>query len=386
MPVVMLVKCEKCGYENFPQHRFCGMCAAPLRIPGVAAPPPSPPAAKTSLLPVQHATPKYEERPATPVEERSATPLKEAAPQKVSGPSFLGLGQEPVEDKSFSYLFEDETPTHRGRNLVVILLIAAAAVAAIWHWRQDLRVVVDRLLNTLPAATKPAATDKTDSNPPAPATTDATAASSNSPTTAPQPGGTATPTPAAQNPIPPATDAATAPPQASAKTNSTQGGAEAQAQAQAPNQSPAENASPKAPPAHEESGNAADADEAPISPSNARKPVTKAARTAPMTSRADDLEAQGEKYLYGNGVPENCTRARTNLMAAAEHSNAQAQSVLGTMYATGHCATRDLPTAYRWFGRSLRQDPKNTRLEKDLQVLWNQMTPDERQLAMRSGR
>jgi TPR repeat protein len=100
----------------------------------------------------------------------------------------------------------------------------------------------------------------------------------------------------------------------------------------------------------------------------------------------DDLEAQGEKYLYGNGVPENCARARTNLLAAAQHSNAQAQSVLGTMYATGHCATRDLPTAYRWFGRSLRQDPKNSRIEQDLRVLWNQMTPDERQLALRDVR
>jgi hypothetical protein len=368
----MLVKCEKCGYENFPQHRYCGMCAAPLRTPGMAAPPPSPPPAKSSLPPVQHTTPKFEERP--------ATPLKEAAPRQVSGPSFLGLGQEPVEDKSFSYLFEDESPSHRGRNLVVILLIAAAAAAAIWHWRQDLRVVVDRLLNTLPAATKPAATDKTDSNSPGPAATDSTAASSTSPATSPQPGGTATQTPAAQNP--PATDAATAPPEASGKSDTTQGGTEAQA----PNQSPTENASPKASPAHEESGETADADEAPTPPSNARKPVTKAARTTPVTSREDDLEAQGEKYLYGNGVPENCTRARTNLLAAAEHSNAQAQSVLGTMYATGHCATRDLPTAYRWFGRSLRQDPKNTRLEKDLQVLWNQMTPGERQLAMRSGR
>jgi hypothetical protein len=372
----MLVKCEKCGYENFPQHRYCGMCAAPLRISGMAAPPPTPPPAKTPLPPVQHATPKYEERPAMPQEE--------AAPRQISGPSFLGLGQEPVEDKSFSYLFEDETPTHRGRNLVVILLIAAAA-AAIWHWRQDLRVVADRLLNTLPAATKPAATEKTDSNSPAPATTDSTAggASSTSPPTASQPGGTATQTPAAQNPTPPATDAATTPPlEGSGKTDSTQGGAEAQV----PNQSSAENASPKGSPAHEESGETADSDEAPTPPSNARKPVTKAARTTPMTSRAGDLEAQGEKYLYGNGVPENCTRARTNLLAAAEHSNAQAQSVLGTMYATGHCATRDLPTAYRWFGRSLRQDPKNTRLEQDLKVLWNQMTPGERQLAMRSGR
>ena len=376
MPVVMLVKCEKCGYENFPQHRYCGMCAAPLRISGMAAPPPTPPPAPTPVPPVQHATPKYEERP--------ATPLKEAAPLQVSGPSFLGLGQEPAEDKSFSYLFEDETPTHRGRNLVMILLIAAAA-AAIWYWRQDLRAVADRLLNTLPAATKPAATDKTESNSPAPATTDSTAggASSTSPPTASQPGGTATQTPAAQNPPPSATDAAAAPPpEGSGKTDSTRSGAEAQV----PNQSPAENASPKGSPAHGESGETADSDEAPTPPSNARKPVTKAARTTPMTSRADDLEAQGEKYLYGNGVPENCTRARTNLLAAAEHSNAQAQSVLGTMYATGHCATRDLPTAYRWFGRSLRQDPKNTRLEQDLKVLWNQMTPGERQLAMRSGR
>jgi TPR repeat protein len=111
--------------------------------------------------------------------------------------------------------------------------------------------------------------------------------------------------------------------------------------------------------------------------------MTRAERAAAAASRTDDLEVQGEKYLYGNGVPENCARARTDLLAAAQHSNAQAQSVLGTMYATGHCATRDLPTAYRWFGRSLRQDPKNSRLEQDLRVLWNQMTPGERQMALR---
>jgi TPR repeat protein len=107
---------------------------------------------------------------------------------------------------------------------------------------------------------------------------------------------------------------------------------------------------------------------------------------AAPAAQASDLEAEGEKYLYGNGVPENCTRARTNLLAAAQHSNAQAQNVLGTMYATGHCATRDLPTAYRWFSRSLRKDPSNTRIEQDLKVLWNQMTPEERQLALRDER
>jgi len=374
MPVVMLVKCEKCGYENFPQHRFCGMCAAPLRIPGAAATQPLPPLAPTALPPVQLAAPKYEKRP--------ATSAKEAAPQQVSGPSFLGLGQEPAEDKSFSYLFEDETPSHRGRNLVMILLLAAAA-AAIWHWRQDMRVVADRLLNTLPATEKPAAANKTDSTTPAPAPADSTAgtASSSSSSTPSEPGG-AVPgaqTQAAPTPPPAAPDAAAAaPPAGSGTTAATQAGSEAQT----PNQPRADSASGKA--SANEGSEKSDSDEAP-SPPHARKPaVTKAARTAPTTSRADDLEAQGEKYLYGNGVAENCARARTNLLAAAEHSNPQAESVLGTMYATGHCATRDLPTAYRWFGRSLRQDPKNTRLEQDLKVLWNQMTPGERQLAMRN--
>jgi TPR repeat protein len=115
------------------------------------------------------------------------------------------------------------------------------------------------------------------------------------------------------------------------------------------------------------------------------QPARKSAR-AQTKPAVEDMEAEGEKYLYGNGVPENCTRARTTLLAAAQRSSAQAESVLGTMYATGHCATRDLPTAYRWFSRSLSKDPNNTRIEQDLKVLWNQMTPEEKQLALRDVR
>jgi hypothetical protein len=54
------------------------------------------------------------------------------------------------------------------------------------------------------------------------------------------------------------------------------------------------------------------------------------------------------------------------------------------MFATGHCAARDLPTAYRWFAKALHNDPTNVRLERDLQMVWSQMTPGERQLATRS--
>lgn len=374
MPAVMLVKCEKCGYENFPQHRYCGMCAAPLRIPGVAAAPASTPPAQTPLPPVQQGAAKYEEPP--------LTSAKEAAPRQLSGPSFLGLGQEPAEDKSFSYLFEEDTPRHRGRNVVVFLLFVAIA-AAIWHWRQDLRIVADRLLNTLPATPKPAAPEKTEANAPASNPAESTAAPTTSGSST-SPSGLAPAAPAQAQTPPPASDAAAAPPAAgSEKTDSTAGKPEAPA----PGESSAQNATHPATPGHEESTETQDSAKAPNPPPPARRPaVTRAERVTAAVSRSNDLEAQGEKYLYGNGVPENCTRARTNLMAAAEQSNAQAESVLGTMYATGHCATRDLPTAYRWFGRSLRQDQKNTRIEQDLQVLWNQMTPGERQLAIRSGR
>jgi TPR repeat protein len=104
--------------------------------------------------------------------------------------------------------------------------------------------------------------------------------------------------------------------------------------------------------------------------------------TASLATPPDaDLELAGERYLYGSGLPQNCSRAESSLRTAAMHGNTKAQTVLGTMYATGHCVGRDLPTSYRWFARALHQDPQNTRISADLQVLWRQMTPQEKQLA-----
>jgi len=375
MPVSMLVRCEKCGYENFPQHRFCGMCAAELRLPGPGGSQPAPSPQRVSPPPVSL-------RPLSQPSSPPARVAREEVPaQKVSGPSFLGLGNEPADSRSLSYLLEDETPQHRGRNVILIVLIAAVAVAG-WHWRQDLRVVASRLLSSPPRAVS--AQDA--NSPPAAAASTAEPAPANGASAdnkiqqpAQAPAGQSSDqaaTPPAQ--VPSAAGAASGTPDSTQAPPASQSQAEQPAanDSEATNQpQPGDSASSTAGAKTDDSGEAA--------PRAAS--VRKAAK--PQTQSAvEDLEVEGEKYLYGNGVPENCTRARTNLLAAAQRSSAQAESVLGTMYATGHCATRDLPTAYRWFSRSLRKDASNTRIEQDLKVLWNQMTPEERQLALRDER
>jgi TPR repeat protein len=121
-------------------------------------------------------------------------------------------------------------------------------------------------------------------------------------------------------------------------------------------------------------------------PSKPQPVKTKPERKAPVIdASAEALESQGENYLYGRGVEADCGRAGKSLLAAAAHSSQKAQSVLGTMYATGHCVTRDVPAAYRWFAKALHQDPGNVRLQRDLEVLWQQMTPEEREIAAKTG-
>jgi TPR repeat protein len=102
--------------------------------------------------------------------------------------------------------------------------------------------------------------------------------------------------------------------------------------------------------------------------------------------KEDRLVAEGERYLYGTGgVRQDCERAQRDLLIGARATNPKAYTLLGAMYATGHCVGRDLPTAYKWFARALHEQPSNTRLQQNLQVIWNQMTPSEKQVAASRG-
>jgi hypothetical protein len=322
----MLIKCDKCGYENFPQHRFCGMCAAELAIPQA-------PSAAAARAP-RPATPRLASRPATAKVEHA-----------------------PVDARSVSYLLDDEPPPSRGGRYVWLLVLLLVGAAAAWHWREDLGSVVARLSSS-------------------------GASTSGQPNTSP---------PTAPSSGPDVAPASPASGSSEAKTPSTTTDAQG-AQAQQSSPPPVPNAGDPAqspPDQSAASKTAPQGDAQPETPEAGAQPAPATRASKPQVRSAsagtiEDMEAEGEKYLYGNGVPENCGRARKSLLTAAGHSSAKAQNVLGTMYATGHCATRDLPTAYRWFGRSLRQDPGNTRIVQDLKVLWNQMTPEERQVALRN--
>ncbi len=355
----MTVRCVQCGQENNPQYRFCGMCGAPL------GPPPAPAASDAGR-------------------ERMRPP--------VSGPSFLGLGDERTRD--LDYLLEDDPPRGHGRLYLALFLLILSGGLLAWHWQRD----------GYPWKYTPTATVSSPPvSPPAAAAPDATAAAApplvpaeqtaspappdaqSTPGEAVQTPGEATPAaqPSSDSSISDNPVAAVKPADQSSKPDQNLGNGETAAQASSP--APASEGSE--PDAGEPVSTATKAPKgtriaaaAPIP----KVPAPKPSPTAPAVTFEDRLVADGEKYLYGRGVPEDCARARRNLEIGARGSNAKAQTLLGAMYATGHCVARDLPTAYRWFAKALHGDPGNSRVQRDLEVLWKQMTPEERQVAMKS--
>jgi len=390
MPTTLILKCEQCGHESGAQYHYCGVCGAKL--------PPQPPF--PLLLPLSK---KPSSGPAIegPVRRVSSEPIRQE-----SEPSFLA----PIDDTNsrLAYLLEDDLPeSHWGKSVLVLLLVVIGISVAGWHWRERLRTYLAshsaqhpnnqtdqagtadahgsesaEIPNNAAASDKqmtgvtglPVTTAQnqgasgTGPNPVAPPGAQNAALTQNVATGSPAQDGTA-----------PASNAlsADAPsnPQAATPVSTVTAAPAATASANEPDGSAAQNGKQVVASAKQEAAASASV--------TSKKSGHTVRQTAPTPSDADQLEAQGEKYLYGAGVPTSCSLARQDLQAAAEHGNVRANRVLGTMYATGHCVGRDLPLAYRWFAKALRQDPNNDLLTQDLQVLWTQMTTEERQIAMR---
>ena len=154
----MDIRCARCGYENNPQFRFCGMCGAALR-------PRDPEQAEDRKADVttegniisqrlrEHDLPPAEPMPVEPLiaelaaaqkvqteqtarsysrESRDEYPQEPFHGQRtavpVTGPSFLGLSDS-GDDRRVEYLLEDEPHPGRVGKVVGTLLVLAIILA-----------------------------------------------------------------------------------------------------------------------------------------------------------------------------------------------------------------------------------------------------------------
>jgi hypothetical protein len=362
--------------------------------------------------PVEAAPYKQQSRNEQAYPSRRGSEARDSVP--LSGPSFLGLADNTVQ--SASYLLDDEEPTG-GRRRIFALFVVILAVGSflIWHWKRTGNIYpweagrsedhssAVKVSTSAPQGAPLGAQNQTrpidaSNNPgagsaqPKPTATDTKPASTPSPAPAPAQvanspinegdahtvqrddgGGTTIPEPSKAAPSSTASSApASSPPTSQPPVKSAP-----TADAKAPVAAPAASAKNPGAAASESTTNK-------VAKAPSRQPAPDKTLEDRARDKSDPLFIQGQRYLYGTGVRQNCDLAQKSLMTAAQNSNVQAQSTLATMYATGHCAPRSLPLAYRWFAKASHQEPNNSRIEKDLEILWNQMTPEEKQTAIQN--
>jgi hypothetical protein len=326
----------------------------------------------------------------------------------ITGPSFLGLNQpasrtggdhgyrdhDPQHTSSgnVDYLLEDEEAPRRSWGKIVLLLVALALAGGFGylHWKQG----GFDWLNT--GDKKPAVQQNSDETQPGAdsgSTATNPAPTGNGPA-ASTPAGATSETPPSQNTTP----GAGAAPAVGALPDANTPPAQTSQPAAAGNTPPTSSASPpksNAPQVGTNEANEEDsADQTADSEADKQtppppRPVARVPRASKPTAlkptpvKPLDPVIEAERYIYGRGEHQDCDRGLRLLKPAASQSNPAAMISLGSLYSTGTCTPRDLPTAYRWFALALHKQPDNQSLQNNLQKLWSQMTQPERQLAIK---
>jgi hypothetical protein len=101
-------------------------------------------------------------------------------------------------------------------------------------------------------------------------------------------------------------------------------------------------------------------------------------RKATATGNPDAPVDLANQYLKGDGVPRSCDKAMLLLTTAAAKRNVRARNRLASMYAVGTCVERNRIQAYRWLSSALAVDPTNNWAQQNRDLIWRQMTPEER--------
>jgi zinc-ribbon domain len=342
------VRCPHCGNENPDDHRFCGMCGKPL---------PEPTAEISSPVPER----VTRREPPTP------------APAYTGGIFNLGAPND-APYQSLDYLLEDEDEPKSHTGLILFGLVALALVVGLGYLRFRTAGFPFPKPRSTAAQTAPPP-NPPDSSAPAPDQQSAPAA---------QPAQPAATSPAPANPAPPSQVPAPAPANpAPAPGTSPSTPPESNTAATPANAAPAES-QPPAPENKNDTSSEKESEAAAAAPAPAKPAEAVPLKPKPKpTPKPSDNVALGEQYLYGRGVPQNCERGLRYVKPAADQSNPKAMITMGALYATGHCISRDLPTAYRYFALALRLDPDNGPLRQNAEMVWKQMTAEERKQAIR---
>lgn len=99
-----------------------------------------------------------------------------------------------------------------------------------------------------------------------------------------------------------------------------------------------------------------------------------------LMTRAEQGEARaqydfGERYYFGNGVPQDYAEAARWFLRAAEQGHAQAQANLGMMLALGRGAARDSIEALKWLNLAAARG--NQSALKTRNTLIKRLSPEE---------
>jgi hypothetical protein len=425
IPLGGCVRCAICGNENAETNYYCGMCgaaltgsnqrpvqpAAPAPAAPRQAPPAMPPAQRQTAPPLRTEVPGSVRASADSQREQNSAPV-------ITGPSFLGLnapaprsgprdsardnslslssqGQDHLQHSSgnLDYLLDDEEEPKGGWGKLIVVLVALVLALGFGYlrWRQggfDWLTGNKNPSAVAPATPAPQGSSGDSTSTPAPSTPNAASGAAAAPaaTTPGQassaPGVDSTPATAPGSGGPAATPAESAAPQTNppqtqtspAQTSSTQSGS---------SDSNPSDSNPGADSASPSSTQPSDSDSG-TQPSQAQaSTVVKPRQPKPTPAKPLDAVTEAERYIYGRGARQDCDHGLRLLKSAADQSNPKAMISLGALYTTGTCTPRDLPTAYRWFALALHKEPDNQALQDDLQKLWSQMTPPERQLAIK---
>jgi TPR repeat protein len=251
--------------------------------------------------------------------------------------------------QSADYLLEEDGSSGGViRKLVLVTLLAVIAGSAFVYWRSSLRAA---LKPYIPVKTQPAA---------APAPSPESGANDAASSSSTQPASASTSDAAA---APESTPAATA---ASAAADKQPGPAPPDA---AKSTGPATETT-------EPAAGARDKDKTATA-----RPKQKAAEDTQPKPSAELLKAQ--QLLQGRGVSQNCEQGLVYLRAAAQKNEPAAAVQMSSLYATGHCVQQDRVMAYRWLNSAHELAPSNASIQTSMDVLWGQMTSQERRQAGR---